>query len=104
MNNPVSVMGIPDFSVDPYRDLIRTIIEARAAYERLCGLAPMFIYVNGPIRLALIKKGFQERGEIAGMKIIMSPESVADMAICSRDEHLFEPVQAVRLPRGKAKK
>lgn len=106
MNTPTAVMGTPDFSADPYRDLIRNLIEARAAYERLCGFAPKFIHVNGPIRLALIRRGFREGGDVAGMKILSSPESIADMAICSRDEDLFKPFPAVisKPQRSKAKK
>ena len=82
-------MTPPDYSVDPYQDLIKRIIEARAGYERLCGFPPTVIHVNGPLRLALLKKGFKEGGEVAGMRILSSPESIADMAICSRDPDLF---------------
>lgn len=86
-----SVMTAPDFSVDPYRDVIRNIIEARTAYERLCGFAPTLIHVNGPIKIALAKRGLSEGSQVAGMRIIASPESIGDMAICSRDEDLFKP-------------
>jgi hypothetical protein len=99
------VMGIPDFSVDPHRDLLRNLIEARSAYERLCGFAPKFVHVNGPIKAALEKRGMKEGSEVAGMRIIASPESIADMAICSRDEDLFKPLPVVSKPlRSKAKK
>jgi len=102
---PTSVMGIPDFSVDPYRDLVRNLIEARATYERLCGFAPLVVHVNGPIKVALERRGFKEGGEVAGMRIMASPESIADMAICSRDEDLFKPFPAIPKPaRGRAKK
>jgi hypothetical protein len=98
-------MTSPDFSVDPYRDLIRNIIEARAAYERLCGLAPTLIHVNGPIKIALEKRGLREGGQVAGMRIVASPESIADMAICSRDEDLFKRFLPVaKPPRKKAPK
>jgi hypothetical protein len=93
------VMTAPDLAVDPFQDLIRRIIEARAGYEHLCGLPPTVIHVNGPLRLALLRKGFHEGGEVAGMRILHSPESIADMAICSRDPDLFKPPRA----KGKAK-
>jgi hypothetical protein len=97
---PASVMSSPDFSTDPHRDLIRRIIEARAAYERLSGQAPTLIYVNGPIKLALEGKGLQEGSEVAGLKIVASPESVADQAICSRDHDLFKPAAAQKPARA----
>jgi len=92
------VMTAPDYTADPYQDIVRRVIEARVGYERLCGFAATVIHVNGPLRLALLKKGFKEGGVVAGMKIISSPESIADMAICSRDPDLFKP------PRVKGKK
>jgi hypothetical protein len=92
----MSVVTAPIFSSDPNADLIRRIIEARAAYERLCGCAPTCIHVNGPIREALAARGLKE---IAGMKAIASPESIADMAICSRDEDLFKPPALVKKGR-----
>ena len=102
-------MTAPDLSVDANRDLLRRIIEARAAYERLCGFAPTCIHVNGPFLKALVAKGFKEGAEIAGMKIMASPESIADMALCSRDQDLFKsaaPVASANVAaakRGKAK-
>lgn len=87
--NPSSVITAPDYSVDQNLGLIRKIIEARAAYESLCGFAPTVIHVNGPIKIALAKKGLTAGCEVAGMKIIDSPESIGDVAICSRDEDLF---------------
>lgn len=84
-----TVMTAPDYSTDPYQDIVRRIIEARVGYERLCGLPPTVIHVNGPIRLALIRRGFKDGAEIAGMRMISSPESISDMAICSRDPDLF---------------
>lgn len=95
------VMTSPDFSVDPYRDLIRNLIDARTSYEKLCGFAPKFVHVNGPIKIALAKRGLTEGGEVAGMKILASPESIADMAICSRDPDLF---MFDKVARKKAKK
>jgi hypothetical protein len=89
------VMTPPDYSADPYRDLTQRIIEARVGYQRLCGFPPTVIHVNGPLRLALLGKGFAEGGEIAGMRIISSPESIADMAICSRDADLFKPLMVL---------
>lgn len=80
-------MTAPNFTSDPNADLIRRIIEARQVYERLCGLPSTCIHVNGAIREALAARGLRE---VAGMKVIASPESVADMAICSRDEDLFK--------------
>lgn len=97
------VMTAPDYSVDPYQDIVRRVIEARTAYERLCGLPPLYIHVNGPLRLALLKRGYQEGADIAGMRILSSPESIADMAICSRDADLFKVFPAKPM-RGKAKK
>jgi len=94
-------MTAPDYSTDPYRDLTRSIIEARAGYERLCGFPPTVIHVNGPLRKALFSKGYKEGGEIAGMRIMSSPESVADMALCSRDAELFK---LPAMPVKKAKK
>lgn len=84
------VMTAPDYSSDPYRDIVRRVIEARVGYERLNGLQPTVIYVNGPIREALTSKGFTEGREVAGMRVVSSPDSVIDMAICSRDEYLFK--------------
>jgi hypothetical protein len=83
----MSVVTAPIFSSDPNADLIRRIIEARQGYERLCGVPPTCIHVNGAIREALAARGLRE---VAGMKVVASPESVADMAICSRDEGLFK--------------
>jgi hypothetical protein len=100
--NASSVMTAPDFSADTNGDLIRRIIEAAAGYERLCGFRPTCIHANGPILKALVAKGFRVGTDIAGMKIIASPESIADMAICSRDDRLF--YYAAQKPwRGKAK-
>lgn len=101
MSIPASVMTGPNLTTDPHRDLIRRIIEARTAYERLTGLAPLVIYVNGPIKQALADRGLKEGGEVAGMKILASPESVADMAICSRDQELFKSAAAARTGRKK---
>lgn len=84
----MSVPTAPNFASDPNADLIRRIIEARQGYERLCGVPPTCIHVNGAIREALATRGLKE---VAGMKVIASPESVVDMAICSRDEDLFKP-------------
>lgn len=84
-------MTAPDYSTDPYQDLIRRIIEAASAYQALNGFRPTVIHVNGPLRVALFKKGFAEGAEVAGMRIISSPESVADMALCSREADLFKP-------------
>lgn len=98
------VMTQPDYSTDPYRDLTRRIIDARVGYENLNGFPPTVIHVNGPLRLALLRKGFKEGGDIAGMRIISSPESIADMAICSRDPDLFKVPEAPKPARGKAKK
>lgn len=84
-------MTAPDLSVDPYRDIVRRIIEAAAGYESLCGLRPTVIHVNGPYMAALGARGFKEGGEIAGMKIVSRLGSVADAAICSRDPDLFKP-------------
>jgi hypothetical protein len=99
-----SVMTAPDFSVDPNRDLIRRIIEARTAYERLCGVAPTCIHLAGPMWAALSDRGMKT--EVAGMKIIARSAAAADMAICSRDEGLFAPpvfVQVEKPARKKAK-
>jgi len=85
----MTVMTAPNFTSDPNSDLIRRIIEARQGYEKLCGFPPTVLHVNGSLRLALQKKGFHEGGEVAGMRIFHSPESIADMAICSRDPDLF---------------
>ena len=93
------VMTAPDYSTDPYQDIVRRVIEARVGYERLCGFPPTVIHVNGPLKKALLAKGFKEGGEVAGMRILSSPESVADMAICSRDPDLFK-----QFPPKKAKK
>lgn len=84
-------MTAPDFSVDANRDLIRRIIEARTAYERLCGSPPTCIHVKGPILEALRARGFKEGAEVAGLKIVALAGAPADEAICSRDERLFEP-------------
>lgn len=97
------VMTAPDYSADPYQNLIQRIIQARVGYERLCGFPPTVIHVNGPLRLALLRKGFKEGGEIGGMRIISSPESIADMAICSRDQDLFRQFPA-KPALGKGKK
>lgn len=96
-------MTAPDLSVDPYRDIVRRVIEARAGYERLCGFPPTVIHVNGPIRRALLQKGFTEGAEIAGMRMISSPESIGDMAICSRDPDLWKQFPP-KPTRGKGKK
>jgi hypothetical protein len=97
-------MTAPDFSVDANRDLIRRIIDARTAYEKLCGLPPTCIHVKGPFLLVLADKGFKEGAQVAGMKIIARTGAPADEAICSRDEHLFrEPVAQSKPTRGKAK-
>lgn len=96
-------MNSPIFSSDPNRDLIRRIVEARGAYEKLNGDAPLVIYVNGPLKKALAEKGLQEGGEVAGMKILASPESVADQAICSRDRGLFKPIVANAPKSGRKK-
>jgi hypothetical protein len=93
----MSVMTAPIFTSDPNADLIRRIIEARQGYERLCGVPPTCIHVNGAIREALIARGLRE---VAGVKVIASPESVADMAICSRDEELFKPIVAPKPARA----
>jgi hypothetical protein len=98
----MSVVTAPIFTSDPNADLIRRIIEARQGYERLCGLPPTCIHVNGVIREALAARGLKE---VAGMKVIASPESVADMAICSRDEGLFTlipPPKSSRSVRAKS--
>lgn len=84
-------MSAPDYSVKFDGTLIRRIIEARTAYENLCGFAPTCLHVNGPVLKALVERGLQEGAEVAGMKIVASPESIADMAICSRDQDLFKP-------------
>lgn len=97
----MSVMTAPDYSTDPYQDLVRRIIEARVGCERLCGFPPTVIHVNGPILAALGQKGFKEGGEIAGMKIVARLGSVADAVICSRDPDLFKVAcssAAERLP------
>lgn len=93
----VVMTALPDPTPDPYRDIIQRIIEARGGYQRLCGFPPLVIHVNGPLRRALLSRGFKEGGEVAGMRILSSPESIADMAICSRDPDLFKKP-------GKAKK
>ena len=82
-------MTPPDFSTDPNGDLIRRFIEARAAYEKLCGVPATCVHVNGAALRALKAKGFQEGTQVAGMKIIARTGPIADMAICSRDEGLF---------------
>jgi hypothetical protein len=87
-----SVMTAPDFSVDPNRDLIRRIIEARTAYERLCGVAPTCIHVGPAMWEALAGRGM--RAEVAGLKIIASPPWAQDVALCSRDENMFAVVVA----------
>lgn len=100
MSVPLSLMAS-----DPNADLVRRIIEARICYERLCGIPPTIIYVNGPIKIALATKGYADGKEVAGMKVMSSPESIADQAICSRDADLFmfdKPV--VKAVRGKGKK
>jgi hypothetical protein len=101
---PASVITTPDFSASASAngDLIRRVIEARTSYERLCGFAPTCIHVNGLILKALLGKGFKVGAEIAGMRIIASPESIADMALCSRDENLFK-VPDPKLARAKGK-
>ena len=90
MSAPSSVMTPPDFSTDPNGDLIRRFIEARAAYEKLCGQPPTCVHVNGATLRALEAKGFKEGAQIAGMKIIARTGPIADRAICSRDEGLFK--------------
>ena len=100
-------MSSPNMISDPNTDLIRRIIEARQGYERLCGVPPTCIHVNGSILKALISRGFYLGVQLAGMTVIASPESVADQAICSRDPDLFKPVP-VEVPkparvRGKAR-
>ena len=106
MNTPTAIMCAPDFSVKFDGTLIRRIIEARTAYQNLCGFAPTCIYVNGPILKALIERSLKEGSEVAGMKIVASPESIADMAICLRDDQLFyvPPVPVTKPARGKAKR
>jgi hypothetical protein len=95
------VMTVPDYSTDPYLNLVRQIIESRTAYERLCGLPPTVLHVDEPMLAALEKKGFCEGAEVAGMKIIGRPGNLADTAICSRDADLFKPPV---VPVKKAKK
>ena len=95
-------MTPPDLKTDPYQDIVRRIIEARVGYERLCGFQPTVIHVNGPLRKALLERGFKEGGQIAGLTILSSPESVADMAICSRDPDLFKVPE--KPARGKGEK
>ncbi len=85
----VVMTSLPDSIPDPYRDIVQRIIEARIGYQRLCGFPPLVIHVNGPLRRALFARGFTEGTDVAGMRIISSPESVSDMAICSRDADLF---------------
>lgn len=97
MSIPSSAMTRPDFSVDPYRNVVGMVIDARNAYERLCGMPPTCIYLAGPLLQALSDRGFKEGDQIAGLKIIARTGSVADPAICSRDEHLFH------VPKGKRK-
>jgi hypothetical protein len=86
---PTSIMTAPNFSSDVNHDLIRRIIDARIAYEKLCGSPPTCIHVKGPILVALAERGLKEGGQVAGMKIIARVGAPADEAICSRDEHLF---------------
>ena len=97
-------MTAPNFSTDPQADLIRRIIEARGAYERLCGAPPTCIHVNGAILNALTDKGFKEGDEVAGMKIVMSPQCIGDIAICSRYESLFHFPPVSKPSRRKVKK
>jgi hypothetical protein len=92
----MTIVSSPIFASDPNTDLIRRIIEARQGYERLCGVPPTCIHVNGPIRAALEARGLKE---VAGMKVVDRLGSVADAAICSRDEDLFKPV-AVEIPNA----
>jgi hypothetical protein len=96
------VMTAPDYSTDPYQDLIRRIIDAASAYHLLNGFRPTLIHVNGPLRVALFKKGFAEGAEVAGMRIISSPESIADQALCSRDADLFMPLPPTKSAPRKA--
>jgi len=74
---------------DPYANLLRQIIDLRGSYERVCGSAPTILWVNGPIRAALEAKGYRVGAEVAGMRIMASPESAVDQVICSRDLTLF---------------
>lgn len=92
----MTIVSSPIFASDPNTDLIRRIIEARAAYERLCGCAPTCIHVNGPLRDALAARGLRD---VAGMKVVDSPDSVADVAICSRDADLFKMARSSAVER-----
>jgi len=74
----------------PHIDFIRRVIEARTAYENLCGQPPTCIHVNGATLRVFESKGFKEGSQIAGMKIIARTGPIADPAICSRDEGLFK--------------
>lgn len=87
---------------DPYASLLRQIIDMRTSYHGVCGVPPTILWVNGPIKKALAAKGYPAGvAEVAGMKIMASPESVADQAICSREADLF---MFDKPKRGKAKK
>ena len=97
MSAPLDLMAS-----DQNMDLIRRIIEARVAYERLCGAPPTCIHLAGTLRLALSERGFKAGALVAGMKIVARTGAVADEAICSRDEHLFDAVPT--MPRGKSKR
>lgn len=104
MTAPVSVMTAPDLSVNANGDLIRRIIEARTCYERLCGMPPTCIHVASPFVEALASQGFKVGAEVAGMRIVASPVSIADMAVCSRDDRLFMTAAIVpKSARGKAR-
>jgi hypothetical protein len=96
------VSSLPDFSTPPNLDLVRRIIEARNAYERLNGHAPTCLHVGGSTLLALNERGFKSGSQIAGMNIIARGGQPLDEAMCSRDEKLFEPV-AVEKPTRKVK-
>jgi hypothetical protein len=100
MSTPMSVMAS-----DPYANLLRQIIDMRASYERVCGVPPVILWVNGPIRAALEAKGYRLGAEVAGMKIMASPESATDHAICSREVELFAPDKWItKQLQGKPKK
>lgn len=86
MSTPASIMAS-----EPNTDLIRRIIEARNAYESLCGQSPTCIHVELAMLGALAAKGFKVGAQIAGMKIVARIGAPADVAICSLDERLFEP-------------
>jgi hypothetical protein len=88
---------------DPNTDLIRRMIEARTAYERLCGEPPTCVHVSGSLMAKLALRGFNTGSLIAGMKVIARWDNAADEAICSRDEHLF-PQPAIDLPIAKKAK